>query len=94
LYIITLNNTHTHTHTLGRNHLDEGSARCTDLYLTAYNTHTLQTPMPRAGFERAFPASEQPQTHAIDGDATEIGPLKFTILNLLKPTGYVMHQQV
>ena len=29
--------------------------------------------MPPAGFEPAVPASEQPQTHALDGAATGIG---------------------
>jgi hypothetical protein len=29
--------------------------------------------MPPAGFEPTIPASELPQTHAIDGAATEIG---------------------
>jgi hypothetical protein len=31
--------------------------------------------MPPAGFETAFPASERPQTHALDRTATEIGML-------------------
>jgi hypothetical protein len=29
--------------------------------------------MPPAGFELAVPASERPQTHALDGAATGIG---------------------
>ena len=29
--------------------------------------------MPPAGFETAIPTSEQPQTHALDRAATEIG---------------------
>ena len=29
--------------------------------------------MPPAGFEPAFPASERPPTHALDGAANEIG---------------------
>jgi hypothetical protein len=33
---------HTHTHTLGRTPLDEGSAGCRDLYLTTPNTHKNQ----------------------------------------------------
>jgi len=53
--------------TLGRTPLDEGSAQRGDLYVTAHNTHTdRQTDMPTAGFEPAIPASERPQTHALD----------------------------
>ena len=29
--------------------------------------------MTPAGFERTFPAGERPQTHALDGETTEIG---------------------
>jgi hypothetical protein len=56
----------THTHTLGKTPLDEGSARRTELYLTAHNTHKRQTSMPPAGFEPAIPESGRPQTHVLD----------------------------
>ena len=57
LHLITFNETHTH----GRSHLDEWSARRTDLYLTTHNTHKRQTqPCPPAGFEPAIPACERP----------------------------------
>jgi hypothetical protein len=56
--------------TFGRTPLDEWSARRRDLYLT---THNRQTSMPSAGFEPAIPASERPQTHALDRGATGIG---------------------
>ena len=59
--------------TLGRTPLDEWSARHRDLYLTTQNTHKRQTSMPPAGFEPAIPASERPQTHAVDRAATGIG---------------------
>ena len=59
--------------TLGKTPLDEWSARRRDLYLTTHNTHKRQTAMPPAGFEPAIPASEQPQTHALDRGATGIG---------------------
>jgi len=36
LHMITLSDTHTHTHTLGRSPLDEGSARRKDHYLTTH----------------------------------------------------------
>ena len=54
--------------TLGRTPLDEWSARRRDLCLTTHNTHKRQTSMPPAGFEPAIPASEWPQTHALDRD--------------------------
>ena len=58
--------------TLDRTPLDEGSACPRDLYLTTHNTQDRQTSMPPAGFETAIPASERPQTHALDRAATEI----------------------
>jgi hypothetical protein len=60
LHLITLNDTHTHT--LSRTPLDEGSAHLRDPYLTPYDVHTRQTSIPPAGFEPPIPASEQPQT--------------------------------
>jgi hypothetical protein len=79
LHLITLNNTHTHTHkhthTLGRNPLDQGSTRRKDLYLATRNTHNRQTSMSPAGIGAAIPASERPQTHALDLAATGIGTI-------------------
>jgi len=50
-------NTFRHTHiTLGRTPLDEWWDRCSDLYLTIYNTHKRQISMPTAGFEPAKPS--------------------------------------
>ena len=40
--------------------------------------------MPPAGFEAAIPASEWPQTHALDRAVTGIGILIVKILNLEK----------
>ena len=37
--------------TVGRNPLDEGSARRRDLYLTTHDTHSRQISMPPVGFE-------------------------------------------
>ena len=71
MHLITLKNTHTHT--LGRTFLDEGSARRRDLYLSTHNTHKRQISISAAGFEPALPASEWPQIHALDGAATGIG---------------------
>jgi len=63
--------------TLGRNPLDERSARRRDLYLKTRNTHNRQTTMSPAGFVPAILASEPPQTQALDRAATE------KIINLL-----------
>ena len=59
----------THTDTLGRTPLDEGSVRLKDLYVTSH-IHNRQTSMPPAGLEPAIPASGQPQTYALDRSAT------------------------
>jgi hypothetical protein len=59
LNLITLNDTHTHIHTLGRTPLDEVSARHRDLYLTTHKTHKRQTSRSKAGFEPAIPASSR-----------------------------------
>ena len=68
--------------TIGRTPLGQWSARRTDLYPTTHNTHKRQTSMPLAGFEPAIPASERPQTHAVDHAANGIGPpLPFNPLN-------------
>jgi len=67
------NDTHTHTHTLGRTPLNEGSARCRDLYLSTHNTYKRQTSMPPEGFETAIPANERPQTQTLDRASTEFG---------------------
>jgi hypothetical protein len=42
--------THTHTQTLGRCSLDEGSAHHREMYLTTHNIHKRQTAVPLAGF--------------------------------------------
>jgi len=62
--------------TLGTTPLDEWSDRRRDLYLTTHNTHTRQTSMPHAGFERAIPTTEQPQTHTVPRAATGIRHIK------------------
>jgi hypothetical protein len=40
---------------------------------TPNSQHSKQTSMPPVGFETAIPASERPQTHALDRAATGIG---------------------
>jgi len=56
--IITLRHT-----ILCRNPLEEWSARCRDLYLTAHNTHNRQTSMSPAVFEPTIPASKRSQIY-------------------------------
>ena len=73
LHVITLND----TLTLSRTPLDVPSQR--PLHLITHITHKRQTSMPSAGFEPSIPASERPQTYALDPAATEIMPL-FTYL--------------
>ena len=52
---------HTQRHsTLGRNPLDEWSARRRDLYLTTHDTHNRQIFMPPVGFEPTISAGERP----------------------------------
>ena len=62
----------THAHASGRAPLVESSTGRRDLYQTTRNTHNRQTAMPPAGFEPAIPASERPQTKALDSAATGI----------------------
>ena len=47
--------------TVGRIPLDEWSAHCRLLYLTAHNTHNRKTSMPQVGFETTISACEWPQ---------------------------------
>jgi hypothetical protein len=59
--------------TLSRTPLEEWSSHRRDLYLTTHNTQKTQTSLLRAGIEPAIPASELPQTHALDRGTTGIG---------------------
>ena len=59
--------------TLGRTPLDEWSARRRDFFLTMHNTHKRQTSIHPVEFEPVIPASERPQTHALDRATTGIG---------------------
>jgi hypothetical protein len=70
-FMITLRHT-----IFGRTPLDEWPARRRDLYLTTHNIRKRQTSMPPAGFEPTIPASQRPQTHALDHAATGIGRLQ------------------
>ena len=72
----THKHTHTHTHThynIGRIPLNEWSDSRRHLYLTTHNTHQRETSVPSVGFETATPASEPPQTKALDHKVAGIG---------------------
>jgi len=71
-----------HTHTRGKIPLDEGSDYHRNLYLTTHNTYQIQTPMLPVEFETAIPASELPQTYAIDRESTGTGCLSTVGINL------------
>jgi hypothetical protein len=45
--------------------------------------------MPLAGFEPAIPANKRPQTHALDGAATGIGPTSYTVIKSLVKIGVI-----
>ena len=67
---------HTHIHSMGLLWTtDQSDAEKKNL--TTHNTQNTQTSMPLAGFEPAIPASERPQTHALDRAATWIGDSAF-----------------
>jgi hypothetical protein len=55
---------------VGRTPLEKWSARRRDLYLTTHNTHNRQVFMTPVGFEPIIPASERPQTDALDRAVT------------------------
>jgi hypothetical protein len=75
LYLIILNDTHAHTHTLNGSPLDEElTCRNGLLHKTQYLKETdRQTSVLLAEFETAIPASERQQTYAINRAATWIG---------------------
>jgi hypothetical protein len=67
--------------TVGMTPLDKWSARRRGLYLTTHNTHNRQTCIPPVGLEPTIPASERPQTDALDRAASEIGRLLTAVVN-------------
>ena len=66
-----------------RTPLFEWSVWRRDIYLAKHNTHNRQTSMSPGGFGRAIPASERPQTHALDRAATWTGP-SFSLLDTIR----------
>jgi len=87
VHLKTLND----THTLGRTHLDKGSARLKDMYLTTLNTHKRHISMPPAGFESAVLASERPQTYALHCAATGFGDQELPRLKRLALPNTIKH---
>jgi hypothetical protein len=77
----THTHTHTHTHTAGliwaSDQLVPGAAT-----YTTFNKHKRRTFMPSAGFERAIPVIERPQTYALDQTTTGIGVLLLSLCKL------------
>jgi hypothetical protein len=69
--------------TVGRTPLDEWSARRRDLYLTTHNTHNRQMSMYQVGFEPTIPASDRPQTYALDRAANGTGLLFLLLCPIL-----------
>jgi hypothetical protein len=69
--------------TPGRTSLDVLSFRHHDVYLTTHSIHKRQTSMPPEVFETAIPASERPQTHALERPTTGIGSPSIKVLNIL-----------
>jgi len=90
---ITFNDTHTHTHTISRNPLEEVSAPLRDLcpYKTQHSQETdINAP---AGIRTRNPCKRVPQTYAVDHAATGIDRVlleKLTFPQLVKlfPTLY------
>jgi len=56
--------------TVGRTPLDEWSAQRREQYFPIHTSYKRQTSMPPAGFDPTIPASERPQTHALDSAVT------------------------
>jgi hypothetical protein len=75
LHLITLSDTHTHTHTPH----SVGLLWTSNRHLISLKTHERQISMLSAGFKPAVPASERPQTQALDCAATGIGLYVFQL---------------
>jgi len=76
-----------HLITFDRTPLDEESAQRRELYLTTHNTHNRQTYVPPSWFEPAIPASEWPQTDALDRVATGLSSNDTNLYRYIKHTG-------
>ena len=88
-FTITLRHT-----TLGRTHLDEWSARRTDLYLATHNTQKDKTSIPTMRFEPAIPGSERTQTHTLDSVAARVGTKIYLVTQKWIPDSEVKSQHL
>ena len=74
LLVVNISRSQSARHTtVGRTPLEEWSARRRDLNLVTHTTVTQQKAIHSMGFEPAIPASQRPQTHALDRTATGTG---------------------
>jgi hypothetical protein len=64
-----------------------------NLYLTTHNIYNRQTSMHPAGFKPAIPASERPQTHALDRAVTGIGKTVATDGNYFKISASLLYHR-
>ena len=68
--------------TVGRNPLDEWSARRRDLYMTTHDTHNRQISMPPVGFEPTISAGERPAAETSSGNVRRVERQTVTVLFL------------
>jgi hypothetical protein len=74
--ILKVYRSHRRHTTVSRTPLDERLTRRRDLYLKTHNTKNRRASMSPAEFEPVIPASERPQTLALDRTVTVIGEFK------------------
>jgi len=83
IVVLNLIQLHTHTHTLGRTSLDEGSASRKELYLITHNTHNRETAL--------LPRDSNPQSQQYSGLRTTLWaarPLVSAILSYYESICY------
>ena len=80
-YSMTHTHTHARTRTLGRNPRAEGSARRREHQHTTLTSDRHPSPPP-AEFESANPASERPQTYALDRVATALNLWSLNVVSV------------
>jgi hypothetical protein len=90
--LITL--TDTHTHTLCRTPLDEGSTRHTDLDMTTINIHNRQSFKLLGRIRTRIPSKWVQQMYALDRAATGIGQLQYREINLISTFWELFSKQV
>jgi len=73
LQLITINDTHKHTHWVGR--LWTSDRPVIETSVLQHNIHNKQISTPTSGLEPAISATERRQTHALDRVPTVIGSI-------------------